>query len=258
MSASDIFKRPMLLAGDLFFDPLDANGNRTGIVGPVETVTIGFNQNTDTVEQQSFSRANWGSVRSSVTITGKAELSIEYQDITPEVFAQLTMGKLNVQNAGAGTVTDEAVTAKSGKWVDLAQRNLTAGSVVVTDTAGNTTYTENTDYEIEYTTGMLMALTGGAIADGDSLLVDYAHAALQSKRIQLATESQVRVWLKLVGKNLADKAQRPLVATFPQVSLRPDNEVPLKGEEYLTGTLAGIAELAAGETAVGYVEFFNE
>lgn len=79
----------------------------------------------------------------------------------------------------SGSVTDEVVTADHGTWVAMNQKRLTFGSVVVTNSAASVTYTEGTDYVVDYADGKLMALAAGAITDGQSLKVDYTYSAMR-------------------------------------------------------------------------------
>lgn len=75
------------------------------------------------------------------------------------------------------TVTDEAVVADLNVWVAMANKRVNVGTVVVTDHAGTTTYTEGSDYVIDYEEGKLMALA--TIADGQDLHVDYTYMAIR-------------------------------------------------------------------------------
>jgi hypothetical protein len=71
------------------------------------------------------------------------------------------------------TVTDEVVTADHDAWVQMTNRMIEAGTVVVTDTSGATTYVDGTDYVIDYMDGRIYCMSGGSITDGQSLKVDY-------------------------------------------------------------------------------------
>ena len=73
------------------------------------------------------------------------------------------------------TVTDEAVTADLGEWVSLAHARIQPGTVVVTNSGGGTTYSEYTDYLIDYANGRLY--TVATITDGQALKVDYIYDA---------------------------------------------------------------------------------
>jgi hypothetical protein len=78
-----------------------------------------------------------------------------------------------------GTVTDEAVTADHDDWVALANKRVTPGTAVVTNTGGGTTYTEGSDYVVDYANGKLMALSTGTITDSQALEVDYQYKAIR-------------------------------------------------------------------------------
>jgi len=83
------------------------------------------------------------------------------------------------ENTGTQSVANEAVTADVGNYTELGGYNVEDGTVTVTDGSG-TTYTEGTDYEIDYNAGELKALSNGSIADGDTLDVSYDYQAADS------------------------------------------------------------------------------
>jgi hypothetical protein len=78
-----------------------------------------------------------------------------------------------------GTVTDEAVTADHDDWVALDYKRATPGTVVVTNSGGTVTYTEGSDYVVDYANGQIMALSTGSITNAQSLLVDYQYTAIR-------------------------------------------------------------------------------
>lgn len=88
------------------------------------------------------------------------------------------------------TVTDEAQTATDDTWVALAHQHLTFGTVVVTSNPAGTTYTEGTDYVIDYLGGRIMGLSGGAI-NGASVLIDYGYSAFRQGEMQPIERGQM-------------------------------------------------------------------
>jgi hypothetical protein len=76
-------------------------------------------------------------------------------------------------------LTAEAISAKLGVWVALTKGRLSPDSVVVTASGGSPTYVEGTDYVVDYAGGRVMALTGGAIADNDSIKVTTNYTAIR-------------------------------------------------------------------------------
>jgi hypothetical protein len=85
---------------------------------------------------------------------------VYYENYTPETGAQ-------------PSVVDEAVTADLGEWVNLGNARIRPGTVVVTNSGATVTYTEYTDYLIDYANGRLY--TVATITDGQSLKVDYTY-----------------------------------------------------------------------------------
>ncbi len=75
------------------------------------------------------------------------------------------------------TVTNEAVTADLNDYVDLDYKRVKIGTVVVTNSGGTVTYTEGTDYVIDYGNGRFMAIA--TITNGQSLLIDYVYLAMR-------------------------------------------------------------------------------
>lgn len=87
------------------------------------------------------------------------------------------------ENGAAPAVTDEDVTAALGAWVQMAHKRLRPGTVVVTNSAGSTTYVEGTDYVIDYEEGQIWCIAG-TITNGQALKVDYVYDAFRKGEMQ--------------------------------------------------------------------------
>ena len=87
--------------------------------------------------------------------------------VTPEEFQR---------DISANKITDESFTSSSGVAVSLDQNALIQYSEVVTNTAGTTTYTRDTDYSMNYTSGTItMASSGGSMSDATEYYIDYLY-----------------------------------------------------------------------------------
>jgi hypothetical protein len=85
------------------------------------------------------------------------------------------------ESGATATVADEAVTGDHGNWVALANGRLTIGSVVLTNSGATVTYTEGTDYVVDYGQGKIMTLASpGTTTDGQSLLIDYGYSVMRA------------------------------------------------------------------------------
>ena len=104
-------------------------------------------------------------------------VTITLQSTKPEHLKHRLQGDLTV--SPAGSVTDEAVTGHHDKFLTLA--HVKCSNLVLTNSAGSTTYVANTDYVFHGDEGMVEILSTGSITDGEALLADYDYAA--QKRI---------------------------------------------------------------------------
>lgn len=78
------------------------------------------------------------------------------------------------------SVTDEEVTiAALDTWYALDYKRVQPATVTVQDDGDAITYTEGTDYVIDYANGEIRALTGGSISATDVLHVDYTYYAIR-------------------------------------------------------------------------------
>jgi len=72
-------------------------------------------------------------------------------------------------------------------WATLKGRNIaTSPAPVVTDTGATpTTYSEGTDYEIDYTEGKIRRLSGSSIDDGERVYVDYTYTKAANREYSI-------------------------------------------------------------------------
>jgi hypothetical protein len=103
------------------------------------------------------------------------------------------------------SVSDESVTVVAlDTWYDLDYKRVRPGSVTVTNSGGDTTYVEGTDYVIDYGNGRVRALTGGSISAADVIKVDYTYDAIRLGEM----EAIERAKMTLTYKTLEIEADR--------------------------------------------------
>jgi hypothetical protein len=76
------------------------------------------------------------------------------------------------------SVSAENATAALGGWISLAKQRIQPGTVVVTNSGATVTYTEYTDYLIDYANGRLY--TVATITNGQALKVSYTYDAVRT------------------------------------------------------------------------------
>ncbi len=243
----------LLASGTLFLDR-EIDGVAQGLVKIPGVAKFAITNNSEIKEQTSKDKGTYGQVTATVAIPQPSELSVTIANFDQTSMAMALMGDDVATSSGSGSVTDEAVTASLGKFVALANRSITSGSVVVTDSPMTTTYVEGTDYEVNYATGNISALSAGAIADAQALLVDYSYNAVSGFIINGATRPQVQGKLILDGKNLS--TGRDLLVTVDRALLVSDGEVDFMADDFVEISMTGRMETLSGKTSPYTVESF--
>jgi len=100
------------------------------------------------------------------------------QQVTPEHFAR---------EVSPNKITDEAFTSAFDTAVSLNNDGLVLYSETVTNTAGTTTYTRDTDYTMDYEDGEITVLSTGTMADATAYEIDYLYYT-QGAPIQFCIE----------------------------------------------------------------------
>lgn len=193
-------KKGLLFGGDLFYDRLTSAGVSQGLIPFGNTVQFSISKNSEEKEIPSRGRADYGQVLHAVTIPGSDKITIKGNQWDESLVALFNLGTSVARDGAGGSVTDESVFSILDKYVELAYRDVS--SVVVTDTTGTTTYVFGTDYDLDTGLGLLRALSGGAITQGEELYVDYEWAPETGFNVTPGVEPNVRLKLVLNGKNL--------------------------------------------------------
>lgn len=107
-----------------------------------------------------------------------------------------------------------------------------ATPIVVKDAAGVTTYVAGTDYAVDYPTGRIQILVGGAIVAGTIPKVAYSTKA-SSKNLVLSGTTPLEGSLRFVSNNITG-TQRMLL--LPWVKLIPNGTYELIGDKFIEMT----------------------
>lgn len=239
--------RGFLGAGDLYiarYNPALADFD--ALQGPFEATKFEIKPNVELREMSSRGRTTYGQVIESVPLPQPAEFSIAMPEVNRESLVLALLGTASAINQGAGTITDAPVTAKLGAWVQLPAENFATAGFTVKNDAGTTTYVLGTDYEVNYRLGMIKALKGGAITEGQALEVSGSHNAVSGTRIAGATNSQIRVKLVLDGVNFAD--QLPVITRVHEAVVAADSAFDFLADEFASIELTGRLKTPAGKT----------
>lgn len=235
--------RGFLGAGDLYLARL-VGGVWEDYSGPYECEQFEIKPNVELKEKTSKGKTTYGQVIESVAVPQPADLTVALGEVNRESLAIALMGTTAALSQASGTITNEAAVAKLDKWVPLTKAALS--SVVVTNTAGSTTYVAGVDYIVNADLGWFKALSGGAITEGQTVHVDAAHAAITGTEIKGATQAQLRVRFKLDGKNFADDL--PCIVTVHEAVIAADAAFDFLGDDFGSVSLPGRMKTPAGFT----------
>jgi len=94
-------------------------------------------------------------------------------------FKRITQVELdNVVGNAAGDTLSVGTGNAYDSYIFLANKPIRPESEEVTNAAGTTTYTRDTDYTMDYSNGAIKFITGGSMAAGTAYLVDYTKSRL--------------------------------------------------------------------------------
>lgn len=129
-------------------------------------------QTTDLNLPYSVSRAILQAVWPTLISTGIFDVGVTDQ-APSRVYYEAYEGEAGAE----ATVTAETIAASNplGTFVAAAHSMMQPGTITVTNSGGGTTYTEGTDYVVDYMYGELKALATGSIGAGDSLRITYTY-----------------------------------------------------------------------------------
>lgn len=168
---------------------------------------------TDDIDVENLALFFFGDT-STVTVTGAT--------ITNEVINNVEKGlfyQLGVTNANPSGARD----------LDVHTAGPPALNVIVTNTAGTTTYAEGTDYTIDMALGRLYIMPTGTI-NVTTLHVDYRTKSHSRARV-ISGSTPVEGQMRFVAKN--PKGQN-FDYFFPKVIISPNGDFALKGDEWQT------------------------
>lgn len=247
--------RSFLGAGKVLADVFVAGVPTGNYVEFQEVGKFEIKPNSELKEQTSKGRLSYGQIIETVSIQKPADFTMTVREVNRESLRLAFMGTQSVINVGSASVVDEAVTAKLGAFVPLANKNLAAAGLVVTNGAGTVTYVLGTDYDINYRFGLLRALVGGAIADAASLLVDYTANAIAGTKIKGAITPSIRARLLFDGVNLVDDS--PALVTIWEVLLTPTSPVDLMSDDWVEVELQGRMKTPTGKDSPFEVDMLD-
>ena len=222
--------------GEVYFDRYDPV---TGLVagerylGATPNLTV----SAETQELEHFSaerglRVKDESVTLSIDITG----TVTIEDMSPENLALFFFGTSETATIASATGVTEDIVAKTGHYYQLGMttakqegvENVTSVAVVLEPAGANTTLTVDVDYTVDLALGRVYIMPGGAVTDGANVRITYNRSAQTQARV-LSGSTLIQGAMRFISYNGVG-TQRNFY--MPKVTLRPNGEFALKGDEW--------------------------
>lgn len=233
------------IAGDFFLDPKDAAGNSTGLIGPLNTTRCAITHPTPEIFPRISHRVGTvGQALNTIMVGKPPEIDIAVDDAPEAILNMLFGGTSEAINEAGGSATDEPITLIKDRWVKLPDRNLSAtGFNLSTVAVPATPLVKDTDYAVDFETGMLMALTTGAAV---ACLADYTNLAVTGTRHLAA--SRVSTKCEIIMKGLDMVTNKPCRMSVWEAVLYRDGAFDPATQAYVTTALKGTLNTPAGKT----------
>lgn len=218
--------------GRVFFNPINtATDEYLGELYMGNCPSLGLSIETEKAEHYS-SETGLREKDASVVLEVKRTGSLTCDNMSGTNVALFLSGSTGTITQAGASVTDEVIDVIPGRYYQLGLGASTpvgarkVSAVVVTNSAGTTTYVAGTDYLLDADRGRLQILTTGTIVAGE-IKVDYTKAATTWEGIRSGAAGELLGALRIVSDN-ATGDQRDFY--MPRVSLVPSGEIPVIAE----------------------------
>ncbi len=213
-------------------------------VGPFEITELTITASNEVKERKSNLVGQSGKVRGSFARTNPTNLKISANATNSDLYALFLLGSTAALSVTGGTATSESVAdMEHDKWYKLAHDNVSAVTIA--------TKVLGTDFEVDGKLGLIRNLSTGTIADNATNSVNYTYSGITGTTIRVGTESKVDV--KLIGRLVNAETGASAILEVPKVTLSPDGEISLIGDDYQSFGLTGSCILLDGQTADLYL-----
>lgn len=218
--------------GRVFFNPINtATDEYLGELYMGNCPSLGLSIETEKAEHYS-SETGLREKDASVVLEVKRTGSLTCDNMSGTNVALFLSGSTGTITQAGASVTDEVIDVIPGRYYQLGLGASTpvgarkVSAVVVTNSAGTTTYVAGTDYLLDADRGRLQILATGTIVAGE-IKVDYTKAATTWEGIRSGAAGDLLGALRIVSDN-ATGDQRDFY--MPRVSLVPSGEIPVIAE----------------------------
>jgi len=241
----------LIFAGNIFMAKMIGDV-ATEFAGPINVSRLELTPpQPEEIIRPSFERDTYGQALDALNLPGEApRIAMDFNSLPSELLADALAGSMESFNATVKTATGEEFTLSNGMWLKLPHTHIDVSTVVVTTTVGSTVLVLGTDYKIESTTGLILAMNDTAAV---AVTIDYDTLAAKGSRVLGATEISKKRQVIMDGKNLV--TGKPVALTVFSAAFSATQAMDLMSREFITGTLEGTMITPEGKTSPYEIEF---
>lgn len=244
----------LLLSGNIYFRVYNAGtGQWSTGWEKAEVDKLEIQTPSETVRRVSNGKGTYGQAVGGVTVAQPTTFNITFAAASIEMMRMKLAGEVEDIAIGAGSI-DATVPVVVGKWCDVGVRNIATAAFAVKNAAGTTTYVMGTDYEVNYLTGMILPLEGGAIVAGN-VKVTGTHNAISGRRVKGAKRYRNVFEFKLDGENLTN--EKPVFLHAYRAVATSDSAHDFFTKGLSTVPLSGELEVPDGKSEPFVLEYLD-
>jgi len=245
--------KAFLGAGKVYLDRLTDAGASTGFLDTAEVGTLEISESTELKTMTSKSHESYGTTIASVSVKQPAALKLSLKEIDVDNMALALLGTVAAYTQTGGTVAAgaEAVTLIPGKWVKLANENITAheaavSEIVIGTDADPVVSVPLTDVELNLRLG-LIKYTGSSLTEATDCTIGYTYGTVTGSRISGSVQPQVKFKVLFDGRNLVTGEY--VKVEIDEAICTPSSPVDFMNDDFAELEMEGEMRVVDGQTA---------
>ena len=240
----------LILAGDVRLGFYDNSGAFLGYMQDPINVTelTPVPGEGEEIVRESRMRDTYGQALDALTAPAPYTVTFTTDTISREILRALFLGLDTDITVASGSITEEPIIARVGKWVPTSQVMLAESGLTVTTNGGSpTTLTKDTDYLVDLRNGAILALPGGAISEGDTILVSASYGGREGFKISAGRREAITAAFLLDGRSLRPEDSGKVIRwKADRINFRPAGGNDLMSQEWLSAQFSGTILIPQG------------
>jgi len=242
----------LLLALDVFVFFKDNATGQFSNGQKIEFDKFQINTPSETKEKVSKGKNTYGQTFVSFNVPQPAEFEATMTEASRNIFAIQLAAASEAISLASQTLTDEDVTLVKNEWVESGFPHLNPTGFVIKNAAGDVTFVKDVDYQVDYETGLIKALTTAAAA---AVTLSGTTRAITGTRLIGARQYNHTIKVVGSGKNLITGL--PILFKADQITLSSQDAYDFLNGELAETPVKGRLEIPPGGDRPFQMDYIN-